>query len=101
TNQIVLPLFHADLLPVTPGTQPGKIVPTSLPALPRRPVSAGCTSSSPRPGPESGSSPPRPRLHRPFPPLLPAPLSSSAAARIPCAWSTDDRLGTPAAGRHI
>src|SRR2546430_2027245 len=100
-NQIVITLFHDDLFPFTPGTQPGKIVSTSLPALPRRPVSAGCTSSSPRRGPESGSSPPRPRLHRSFPPLLPAPLSSSAAARIPCGWSTDDRVDNPAAASQI
>src|SRR5205807_4172842 len=77
-NQIVITLFHDDLFPFTPGAQPGKIVSTFLPALPDRPVSAGCTWSSPRRCPESGSSPPRPRLRRSFPPLLLVPPSSSA-----------------------
>src|SRR5260370_20335894 len=87
-NQIVITLFHDDLFPFTPGAQPGKIVSTFLPALPVPPVSAGCTSSSPCRFPASGSSPRRPRLRRSSPKRLPAPLSSSAAARILCGCST-------------
>src|ERR1700687_3228355 len=96
-NQIVVTLFHDDLFPFTPGAQPGKIVLTFLPALPDRLVSAGCTSSSPRRCPDSGSFRRRPRLRRSFPPLLPAPISSSAAARILCGCSTDDPVRNPAA----
>src|ERR1700731_133540 len=100
-NQIVVTLFHDDLFPFTPGAQPGKIVLTFLPALPDRLASAGCTYSSPRRCPASGSSPQRPRLRRSFPPLLPTPLSSWAAARILCGCSADDPARNPAAALQI
>src|SRR5216683_3499618 len=78
-----------------PGTRPGKIVLTFLPALPDRLVSAGCIYSSPRRCPEPGSSPLRPRLRQSFLPPLPTLLFSSAAARILCGCSTDDPVRNP------
>src|SRR6266481_10191880 len=69
--------------------------------LPDPPVSGGCTSSSPRRVPDSGSSPRRLRLRRSFPPPLPGPLFSSAAERILCDYSADDRVRNPAAASQI
>src|SRR5712692_4025279 len=100
-NQIVITLFHDDLFSFTPGAQPGKIVLTFLPALPDPLVSAGCTSSSPRRCPDTESFPRRLRLRRSFPQRLPAPLSSSAAARILCGCSADDPDRNPAATLQI
>src|SRR5260370_33885279 len=80
-----------------PGARPGKIVLTFLPALPDRLVCAGFIYSSPRRFPESGSSPPRPRLRQSFPPPLPTQPFSSAAEPILCGCSTDDPVRNPAA----
>src|SRR5260370_6914154 len=100
-NQIVITLFHDGLFPFAPGAQPCKIVSPFLAALPPPPAFPACTSSSPRQSPPPGSPPRRLQLHRSFPPLLSAPLSSSAAARILCGCSKDDTARNPSAALQI
>src|SRR5882762_11830020 len=78
-----------------------KTLPTFLPLLPALLVSDGCTLSSPRRVPDSESSLRRLRLRRSFPRRLPAPLFSSAAARIPCGCSADDPDRNPVAALQI
>src|SRR6266852_1283602 len=80
-NQIVISFFHDGLFPSLPGAWPGELVPILFPALPAPPVCAGCICSLPRRSLGPGSSPRRRPLDRPFPPPLPTPPSSSAAAR--------------------